>query len=200
LDPDTGPTGRVTGVRLADGRTVPADVVLVGVGVRPDVDWLVGSGLHIADGVRCDDIGVTDIPDVVAVGDCATWFEPSLGVHHRLEHWTAARERGAIAAAALLSRGADRRRGRPPYFWSDQYGVRIQMTGHSAGSDSVEIEEGSAATRDFLAVYRRGGEPVAALALGQGKSFVRWRRYFAGAAVAGISDPPVPVPLLSRQI
>jgi NADPH-dependent 2,4-dienoyl-CoA reductase/sulfur reductase-like enzyme len=79
--------GRVDGVELADGTRLPADVVVVGVGVRPAVDWLAGSGVSIGDGVRCDAGGATTIPDVVAVGDCAAWYEPRLGRHHRVEHW-----------------------------------------------------------------------------------------------------------------
>jgi NADPH-dependent 2,4-dienoyl-CoA reductase/sulfur reductase-like enzyme len=170
---------RVEGVVLTDGRTVPADVVLVGVGVRPNTEWLSGSGLNTSNGVLCDAYGATGIPNVVAVGDCATWFDPLLGEHHRLEHWTGARERSAIAVRSLLSGGADCRSSRPPYFWSDQYGLTIQMAGHTRGADSVRVEEGSVDDRDFLTIYRRGDEPVAVLALGRGKSFMRWRRQLA---------------------
>ena len=199
VDARTGPTGRVTGIELADGRIIDADVVVVGVGVRPDVDWLIGTGLNIANGVVCDDVGATGIPEVVAVGDCATWFEPALGVHHRLEHWTGARERGAIVSAALLSGGTDRRTGRPPYFWSDQYGVKIQMAGHSRGADTVEIEEGSAGARDFLAVYRRDGEAVAVLAMGHATSFTRWRRHLAGTSAFPLRTPAPTRPVLSNH-
>ncbi|HEX8092866.1 NAD(P)/FAD-dependent oxidoreductase [Jatrophihabitans sp.] len=178
---------QVEGVELADGRVVPADVVLVGVGVRPNVEWLAGSGLPIADGVQCDAYGMTGIPTVVAVGDCASWYEPALGAHHRLEHWTGARERAVIAAGSLLSGGRRRapgHSGRPPYFWSDQYGMTLQLTGRTAGADSVTVEEGAVADHDFLAVYRRAGEPVAVLALGQARAFMRWRKQLAAGAVA----------------
>lgn len=201
LDPRSGSTGRVTGIELADGSFIGADVVVVGVGVRPNVDWLAGSGLDISNGVLCDDVGATGIAEVVAVGDCATWFRPALGRHSRLEHWTGARERGAIASAALLSGGLDRRTERPPYFWSDQYGVKVQMTGHIDGADSVQIEEGSADARDFLAVYRHEGEAVAVLAMGHATSFMRWRRHLAAASAlrssvpaASVSISPQPVP------
>ena len=174
--------GRVDGVALADGRTLPADVVLVGVGARPNVGWLAGSGLDVSDGVRCDAFGATDLPNVVAVGDCATWYDPALGRHHRVEHWSGAQERAAVAVATLLSGGTETRIARPPYFWSDQYDVRIQLTGHPHGYDSVVVEEGSADARDFLAVYRRQGEPVAVLALNHAKSFMRWRKQLATQA------------------
>lgn len=179
-------TERVTGVVLADGHVLPADVVVVGVGVRPDVEWLEGSGLAIIGGLQCDAWGATANPHVVGLGDCATWQDPRLGRAHRIEHWTAARERGAIAAATLLTGGATRLAQRAPYFWSDQYGVRLQVCGHPHAADAAEIVEGSLAERDLLAVYRRGGEPVAALALGRASSFARWRKQ--------LSRPVVTVP------
>jgi NADPH-dependent 2,4-dienoyl-CoA reductase/sulfur reductase-like enzyme len=174
---------QVEGVELADGRVVPADVVVVGVGVRPNVEWLAGSGLPVAGGVQCDAYGMTGIPTVVAVGDCASWYEPELGAHHRLEHWTGARERAVIAAGSLLSGGRQRAEGRPPYFWSDQYGKTLQLAGRTAGADSVTVEEGVAADHDFLAVYRRAGEPIAVLAVGRARAFARWRRQLAAGRV-----------------
>jgi NADPH-dependent 2,4-dienoyl-CoA reductase/sulfur reductase-like enzyme len=173
---------RVTGVQLADGSVVPADVVVVGVGVRPNVEWLHGSGLAMAGGLSCDAYGATALPEVVGVGDCAAWREPDASGHARLEHWTAARERAVVAAATLLSGGSERRRTRPPYFWSDQYGRTIQLAGSTAFSDRVEVIEGSVADRDFLALYYRRDQPSAALALGHGTSFMRWRRKLAAAA------------------
>lgn len=172
-------SAQVEGVELADGRMIPADVVLVGVGVRPNVEWLAGSGLDVADGVRCDAYGATGIDRVVAVGDCASWYEPALGAHTRLEHWTGARERAAIAVSTLLSGGEQRVEGRPPYFWSDQYGRTLQLAGRIAGADAVAVEEGSVAEHDFLAVYRRADKPVAVLALGHARSFLRWRKQLA---------------------
>ena len=180
-------TARVTGVALADGRVVPADVVVVGVGVRPATGWLNGSTLTSPMGVLCDAYGATAVPGIVAIGDCATWFEPHHGTHHRLEHWTAARERADVAVATLLSEGQDRRTTRPPYFWSDQYGLTIQMAGHATGADSVRVEDGAVEDRDFLAVYRRGDVPVAVLAIGHRKAFMRWRR-----ELAALSSPSVP--------
>lgn len=175
---------QVTGVELVDGEVLPADVVLVGVGVQPNVEWLAGSGLQTGGGVRCDGYGRTDIPAVVAAGDCASWYEPDLGAHVRLEHWTAARERARIAVSSLLSGGRQKVAGRPPYFWSDQYGTTLQLAGRTAGADSVTVEEGALAEHDFLAVYRRGGEPIAVLALGHARSFMRWRKQLAARPVA----------------
>lgn len=176
----TGP-GRVEGVELLDGRVLPADLVLVGVGARPVVGWLASSGVTTtADGVVCDATGATSIPWVVAVGDCAAWYDEGLDAHHRVEHWTAARERASTAAACLLSGGtAAPPPARPAYFWSDQYGVRLQFAGHARAGDTVTVEEGSVEERSFLAVYRRDDRPVAVLALDRVRSFTRWRRQLA---------------------
>ncbi|MDQ1744678.1 MAG: hypothetical protein QOE23_3017 [Pseudonocardiales bacterium] len=174
---------QVEGVELVGGRLVAADVVLVGVGVRPNVEWLAGSGLTVADGVRCDAYGATGINRVVAVGDCASWYEPEAGGHVRLEHWTGARERAAVAVSSLLSGGRQRVAAGPPYFWSDQYGKTLQLVGRTTGADSVAVEEGSVAEHDFLAVYRRAGRPVAVLALGHARPFLRWRKQLAAGPV-----------------
>jgi NADPH-dependent 2,4-dienoyl-CoA reductase/sulfur reductase-like enzyme len=168
---------RVEGVGLRDGRHLPADIVVVGVGSRPAVDWLAGSGLTVEGGVRCDAHGATGAPGIVAVGDCASWYDPDLGVHHRVEHWTSARERARTAAATLL--GAVPPAPTPAYFWSDQYGARIQFAGHALAGDDVSIEDGDVAGRSFLAVYRRSGRPVAVLGMNRTPAFSRWRRRLA---------------------
>jgi NADPH-dependent 2,4-dienoyl-CoA reductase/sulfur reductase-like enzyme len=174
---------RVDAVLLEDGRSVPADIVVVGVGARPCVEWLAGSGIELDDGVRCGADGRTSLAGVFAVGDCASWYDPRAGLHRRVEHWAGARERPDAAVAALLAGGAvEPSAPRPPYFWSDQYGVRIQFAGHAAGADSVTIEEGARDDRNVLAVYRRSGHPVAVLGMNQPRLFMRWRKQLAAAA------------------
>jgi len=173
---------RVDGVRLAGGTRLPADVVVVGVGARPAVRWLAGSDLPVGDGVRCDAAGRTGVPGVVAVGDCAEWYEPRLGRHLRVEHWTAAAERPRIAVRALLTGAEPGTPARLPYFWSDQYGLRIQFAGHTRDGDEVRVEEGSPEQGGFLAVYRRAGRPVAVLGVDRVGPFARWRRQLERAA------------------
>ncbi|PTH85601.1 FAD-dependent oxidoreductase [Streptomyces sp. A244] len=171
---------RVDAVLMEDGRSIPADIVVVGVGARPCVDWLAGSGVELDDGVKCGADGRTSLAGVVAVGDCASWYDPRSGTHRRVEHWTGARERPDAAVAALLSWGeSEPGVPRPPYFWSDQYGVKIQFAGNASRADSVTIEEGAADNRDVLAVYRRAGRPVAVLGMNQPRLFMRWRKQLA---------------------
>ncbi|MGW6735347.1 NAD(P)/FAD-dependent oxidoreductase [Streptomyces sp. NPDC055013] len=173
---------RVDAVLLEDGRSLPADIVVVGVGARPCVQWLDGSGVELDNGVKCGADGRTSLAGVVAVGDCANWYDPRAGFHRRVEHWTGARERPDAAVATLLARGAVAPGvPRPPYFWSDQYGVKIQFVGHAAGADSVTVEAGAADDRDVLAVYRRAGDPVAVLGMNQPRLFTRWRKQLAAA-------------------
>ncbi|MBA8796019.1 NADPH-dependent 2,4-dienoyl-CoA reductase/sulfur reductase-like enzyme [Friedmanniella endophytica] len=171
---------RVTGVALADGEVVPADVVVIGIGARPDVDWLAGSGVRTGpDGVRCDATGATTVPGVYALGDCACWFDPALGRHHRVEHWTDAKDRGPVVAAALL--GAAPVAPRAPYFWSDQYGTKIQFAGRRHGDETLVVEH-----RDddgLFATYRRDGAVTAALAVGRQPEFARLRKRLAAGPV-----------------
>ncbi|NUK17248.1 NAD(P)/FAD-dependent oxidoreductase [Streptomyces lunaelactis] len=177
-------SARVDAVLLEDGRSIPADTVVIGVGARPCVEWLEGSGVVLDNGVKCGADGRTSVAGVVAVGDCASWYDPFAGVHRRVEHWTGARERPDAAVATLLSAGAATPAApRPPYFWSDQYGVRIQFAGHSAGADSVTVEEGLPDDRSFLAVYRRSGHPGAVLGVNQPRLFTRWRKQLATATL-----------------
>jgi NADPH-dependent 2,4-dienoyl-CoA reductase/sulfur reductase-like enzyme len=173
---------RVRSVVLADGRHLPADLVVVGIGARPAVAWLQGSGVELEDGVICDAQGATGAPGIVAVGDCARWYDERSGRPHRHEHWTSATEQAAIAAAALLGIEPPRPR-RAPYFWSDLFETRLQLAGWPEEADRVTVEEGELEQRRFLALYRRGDEVVAVLALDHGRLFTRWRRTLDRAAV-----------------
>lgn len=179
--------GRVTGVRLADGRLLPADIVVVGVGVRPNTDWLAGSGVQLDDGVVCDSGCWTGVPGVVAVGDVARCPNPFTGRHARIEHWSNATEQAKTAARTLLTGVPAAAPLTAPYFWSDQYQVRIQVAGHVAPGAVPEVVEGDVDSRTFTAVYRREGTPVAVLSLNQPKFFNRLRRTLVPAAAAAVS-------------
>ncbi|MGP3978274.1 NAD(P)/FAD-dependent oxidoreductase [Streptomyces sp. 8N114] len=171
-----GREGRVTGVELSDGRLLPADVVVVGIGVRPNTGWLEGSGLPLADGVVCDAGCVTALPNVVAIGDVAR-VDGS-----RAEHWTSATEQATIAAQNLLAGSTVATHRSVPYFWSDQYGVRIQFAGRRLPTDTPRIVEGSADDRSFLACYERDGQTTAVIAVNRPRPFMRQRRELMRAA------------------
>jgi NADPH-dependent 2,4-dienoyl-CoA reductase/sulfur reductase-like enzyme len=171
--------GSAEGVELHDGRRLAADLVVIGIGVRPAVEWLQGSGVQVdRRGVLCDAAGSSSVPNVVAVGDCSAWYDPHAGDHRREEHWTAARERAAVAAASLLG-GSAAPAARPPYFWSDQFGLRLQFAGRCRPDDVLTVEDGDPRRGGFLAVYRREGRPVGVVALDHSRSFMRRRRELA---------------------
>ena len=174
--------GVVSGLTLADGRHLETDVVVVGIGAEPNTEWLEGSGVELRSGVLCDGMGRTNVPGIVAVGDCAAWFDKARGGHRRVEHWTGALERAALAVQVLLDSNAPEQPSKPPYFWSDQHGVKIQFAGHSSGYDRVEVEAGDPQEHSFLAVYYRGDDAVAVLGMNQPRLFTKWRRNLAAPA------------------
>jgi NADPH-dependent 2,4-dienoyl-CoA reductase/sulfur reductase-like enzyme len=176
--------GRVTGVRLVDGTVVPADVVVVGVGVRPETGWLEGSGLEIGDGVVCD-AWCRAADGIVVAGDVARWHNPLFDESMRVEHWTNAVEQSSAAVDTLLA--DDAREPAPefapvPYFWSDQYDVKIQFAGRATGFDALEVVDGAVADRKFVALYGREGRLVGALAFGRPRLLMQYRRLIADRA------------------
>jgi 3-phenylpropionate/trans-cinnamate dioxygenase ferredoxin reductase subunit len=168
--------GRVAAVILADGRELPADVVVVGIGVRPNVEWLADSGLDIENGVRTDAGGVTSLPNVVAAGDVARAWSPAHGAYVRQEHWTNANDQPAVAARNLLA-GRTVEEYRPSgYFWSKQYDAWIQYAGHPAAGDELRVIDGSLDERKFVATYHRDGTLTGAVAINSPKLFTRTRK------------------------
>ncbi|GAB2580913.1 FAD-dependent oxidoreductase [Microlunatus antarcticus] len=190
--------GRVTSLELDGGERLPADVVLVAVGAAPETEWLLGAGIDLADGVRCDASGRvladgSPVPGLVAVGDCAAWWDPHLERHHRAQHWTDALERPGRAVAALLGVPSPVRKPYLPYFWSDQHGHRIQAAGYPSLADAVEVET-DLGEQGFLAVYRRAGVPVAVLSLDQPRPFVRWRKTLVASLGQRAETPAAETP------
>ncbi|MFG2499226.1 NAD(P)/FAD-dependent oxidoreductase [Streptomyces sp. NPDC048441] len=185
----TAPITGVTAVELSDGRMIPADVVVVGIGAAPNTGWLAGSTLALADGVLCDDGCVTSLPHVVAVGDVAR-----VGAT-RAEHWTSATEQPRVAVRNLLA-GHTVETVRPlPYFWSDQYGSRIQFAGRRHVDDTVRILEGAPDDGSFLAAYEREGRTTAVLAIDRPRPFMRKRRELKADAAEPTAVPaPAGVP------
>jgi 3-phenylpropionate/trans-cinnamate dioxygenase ferredoxin reductase subunit len=156
----------VSGVRLAGGEVLPADDVLVGIGVRPATAWLEGAeGIELRDGVVCDATLAAGPAGVVAAGDLVRWpnrafGHPDSGEEMRVEHWTNAAEQGAAAARTLLAWAAGEEPSpyqAIPFFWSDQFDARIQFLGRASGDDDVEVAYGSVDDARFVALYSRDG-------------------------------------------
>ncbi|NUS77607.1 MAG: FAD-dependent oxidoreductase, partial [Streptomyces sp.] len=141
------------GVLLASGEVVEADEVLVAIGSVPNTAWLDGSGLAVGDGVVCDAYGEA-ARNVYAAGDVARWYNPLFAASMRIEHRTNAAEMGMAVARNLLAPEARRPFAPVPYFWSDQYDMKVQAYGFLRGHDEVAVVEGALAERRFVAVYR----------------------------------------------
>lgn len=169
--------GHVERVRLADGTAVDADVVVVGIGVAPVTDWLEGSGLELRDGVVCD-ARLRAAEGVYAVGDVARWPHALFEEEMRIEHWTNAVEMGDFVGQQI-ARGTPSGAYAPvPYFWSDQYGKKIQFVG-IAGDDEPVVVEGATDDFKFVATYSRAGRLVGALSIGMPRQIMNYRRLIA---------------------
>ncbi|HEX9259827.1 MAG TPA: FAD-dependent oxidoreductase, partial [Acidimicrobiales bacterium] len=169
-------------VVLADGTLLPADVVVVGIGVVPNTSWLAGSPLELRDGIVCDETLAAGPPGVYAAGDVARWPHALLGEEVRIEHWTNAAEQGEAAASNLLahlSGQAGTPFGTVPFFWSDQFEARIQFLGRAQDGDDVQVVHGSPEERRFVALYGRGGRLTAALGVSQPRLVMPYRNLLA---------------------
>ncbi|MEV6979283.1 FAD-dependent oxidoreductase [Kitasatospora sp. NPDC093806] len=158
----TGEGGRVTGVRLADGATVAADAVVVGIGITPDTALAEAAGLVVENGVKTDEHLRTSAPDVYAAGDVANAFHPLFGKHIRVEHWANAVNQPQTAARAML--GEDAVYDRVPYFFTDQYDLGAEYVGYvePEGYDRV-VFRGDPATREFIAFWLSEGRVLAGM-------------------------------------
>jgi NADPH-dependent 2,4-dienoyl-CoA reductase/sulfur reductase-like enzyme len=171
---------RVERVRLGDGATVDADVVVVGVGVVPETAWLEGSGLTIDNGVVCDETCLA-APGIVAAGDCARWPNPLFdGQFMRLEHWTNATEQGVHAARRLLcGDGVGEPFGPVPFVWSDQYDRKIQSVGVVSAEADLHVAHGSYAERQFVSLFGRAGRLIGALGFNRPRQVMQYRKLIA---------------------
>jgi 3-phenylpropionate/trans-cinnamate dioxygenase ferredoxin reductase component len=176
-------TGHVEKVQLSDGTELDADVVVIGIGSRPSTDWLDGSGVEVDNGVVCDVHGRTSAPNVWAIGDVASW-QDGAGHQVRVEHWSNVAEQARVIVPAMLGGDA------PdvvvvPYFWSDQYDVKIQCLGEPEADDVVHVVEDDG--RRFLAYYERDGIVVGVVGGGMPGKVMKARSKIAnGAPIADV--------------
>ena len=170
-----------------NAEAIGSDIVVVGIGVSPVTGWLTDSGLELSDGIVCDATLNAGPVGVYAAGDVARWPNAQFdGEEMRVEHWTNASEQGLHAAKNMIA-VANGETPEPysavPFFWSEQYGSRIQFIGRAAGDDDVRIVKGSVEDRSFLALYGKHGRLRGALGLSMPKPLMQCRKFM----LAGMS-------------
>ncbi|WP_243453796.1 NAD(P)/FAD-dependent oxidoreductase [Sandaracinobacteroides saxicola] len=196
---EAGADGRVACVRLASGEALPADLVIVGVGLVPSVAPLVAAGADSGDGVRVDGHGRTTLPDVYAIGDCA--HHPNrfaAGGHVRLESVANAVEMAKVVAGHVMDGDDARPYEAVPWFWSNQYDLRLQTVGLSAGHDAVVVR-GDPASRSWSLCYLRAGAVVALDCISSPRDYVQGKALVERGAVvdpARLADPAVPLKMM----
>ena len=157
-----GDSGRVTAVVTGSGETLPADVVVIAVGVAPDTTLAEQAGLTVDNGVLTDAALRTSTPDIFAAGDVANALHPFTGQHHRSEHWSNALNGGKVAAKSML--GQDAALDTIPYFYTDQYDVSMEYSGFPTLAAGAEpVIRGSLDSREFIAFWQHEGKVVAGM-------------------------------------
>ncbi len=177
--------GHVDTVVLTEGTELAADLVVVGIGSHPATDWLEGSGIKVDNGVICDGAGRTSAPNVWALGDVASWRHVT-GHQARVEHWSNVADQARVMVLAMLGQEVP-----PtvvvPYFWSDQYDVKIQCLGEPEATDIVHLVQDDG--RKFLAYYERDGVLVGVVGGGMPGPVMKTRaKIAAGAPISEVLD------------
>lgn len=167
-------SGRVEAVELNDGTRIDADLVVVGIGARPNVDWLLGTPIDLSDGVVVDATLQSSVPGVYAVGDVARWSTADSGDSRRVEHWTNAQEQGALVARNLLHPAGAEPFSAVPYVWSDMYGQRLQVIGTRVSATRFLM--GEPGGDQYLAAWVEDERIVGGIGFGVTKPFSKLRR------------------------
>jgi 3-phenylpropionate/trans-cinnamate dioxygenase ferredoxin reductase subunit len=164
----------VTGVKLVDGEVIPADMVVVGIGIVPAVGPLIAAGASGANGVDVDEYCRTTLDDIYAVGDCAAHANDFVeGAVIRLESVQNANDQATVAAKAIC--GDKQPYHAVPWFWSNQYDLRLQTVGLSTGHDETVLR-GDPATRKFSVIYLKEGRVIALDCVNNTKDYVQGRK------------------------
>ena len=189
-----GRAGQVESALLSDGTRLDTDLVIVGVGISPEVAPLIEAGARGGNGVDVDSLCRTSLPDIYAIGDCAARANAFAGgVRMRVESVPNANEQATTVARHLT--GLTPTPAAPPWFWSNQYDLRLQTIGLSIGHDEA-IMRGNLATRSFSVIYRREGRVIALDCVNAAKDFVQGRALVAGGSTlrpADLGDPCQPL-------
>jgi NADPH-dependent 2,4-dienoyl-CoA reductase/sulfur reductase-like enzyme len=176
-------TGRIEGVRLENGEVIPADLVLISIGSVPNSEWLEGSGLELNRGtVVCDEhCFAVGAENIVAAGDVASWPHPDAGGEPVwVEHWTNARDMGAIAAKNLIAASGEREpHTSVPTFWSDQYDVKIKSAGFLQAADRIEVIEEDPEKPSLVAEAHKGDLLTGAIVFNKNRRIIDYQRQLA---------------------
>ena len=194
LDHLIGEDGKVTGVAMADGTVLPADLVIVGIGIIPAIGPLLAAGAAGGNGVDVDEFCRTSLEDVYAIGDCAAHSNQfAQGAVIRLESVQNANDMAVVVAKHIC--GDPQPYKATPWFWSNQYDLKLQTVGLSSGHDATVLR-GDPATRSFSVIYLRQGKVLALDCVNAMKDYVQGRKLVeAGAAIAPerLADAEVPL-------
>ena len=175
-------TERVEKVILENGTEIEADLVIVGIGVRPNTEWLEGSGLTLDNGVLCDET-CEAAPGIVAAGDVARWPNKLFNENMRVEHWDNAVEQGVFAARRLLAGGSNQESYTPtPWFWTDQFDRKIQLAGRTRSTDDIKVVTGSIEERRFATAYGREGKLVGILGFNRPRHVMQYKQLITDGA------------------
>lgn len=169
-----GENGHATGVRLGDGTLLPCDLIVVGVGIEPAIGPLAAAGARVSNGVEVDEFGRTSLAGVYALGDCAAHNNAfAEGALIRLESVQNASDMATTCARSICGEEIPYRA--TPWFWSHQYGLKLQTVGLGQGHDATVVR-GSPADRSFSVIYMRGGKVIALDCINAVKDYVQGRR------------------------